>query len=131
MSERPVGKPFFKEPRINRKIAQMKVRRARVNHERGQKRIVRLRDKVCRFPLCGCDRLVVETKTSMRLSGPKGDTMILIHIAVTVFLGWIALGPSDKPTKTTTIWWVSLTVTEGRHWFPKGDIEPLSDHVPF
>jgi hypothetical protein len=70
--------PQWKQGRVAAKKAKQKNRRKRVATERENKAEVRRRDKVCRFPRCGCRRLGEILKAFGEVShtkhkGPGGD----------------------------------------------------------
>ena len=70
--------PQWKQGRVAARKAKLKVRRQRVTKERDAKADTRKRDKVCRFPLCGCRRIGEGLKAFPEVShtkhkGPGGD----------------------------------------------------------
>lgn len=79
--------PHWKQGRTAMKIAKKKLRGRIKAHEDGEKAKVRKRDKVCRFPRCGCRRLglpleVSHNATHKGMGGnPHGDRS-LAHLLV-------------------------------------------------
>lgn len=69
----------FKPSRTARKKAEKKVKGERRNHERVQMTAARKRDRVCRFPLCGCRKLQLQTEVAHAVQhrgmggNPSGD----------------------------------------------------------
>ena len=74
--------PHWKPARTARKIAQKQTRLDRQSHERREKALVRTRDRVCRFPLCGCRRLGLASEVSHQVhksqgGNPAGDRSLM------------------------------------------------------
>lgn len=67
--------PHWKQGRTAMKIAKKKLRGRIRKHEDDQKSDVRKRDKVCRFPRCGCRRLGISLKAFAEVSHDRHKGM--------------------------------------------------------
>lgn len=70
--------PNWKPSRTARKAAERQTKKDRKAHEEREKKKVRLRDKGCRFPLCGCKKLGRRLEVSHYIhkgmgGNPSGD----------------------------------------------------------
>jgi hypothetical protein len=70
--------PNWKPSRTARKAAERQTKKDRKAHEDREKKKVRLRDKGCRFPLCGCKKLGRRLEVSHYIhkgmgGNPSGD----------------------------------------------------------
>lgn len=70
--------PNWKPSRTARKAAERQTKKDRKAHEDREKKKVRLRDKGCRFPLCGCKKLGRRLEVSHHVhkgsgGNPSGD----------------------------------------------------------
>jgi hypothetical protein len=66
---------FFKQGRTAWRKQQLKDRATRASKERDAKQDARKRDKRCRFPLCGCQKLGLTLKSSGEVSHRKHKGM--------------------------------------------------------
>lgn len=122
---------MFKEP-IARKVRKGLARKIVENEETRKKREVRLRDRFCRFPLCGCRKFKLGTHVShSRHKGmggnPEGDRsapslMVLVCSArhrenrVSIDQGTLRWeGLTAKGADGPIEWSVDLTAFRGQH----------------
>lgn len=64
---------FAKPSRTARKVAEWTARRDKERSERAEKAKVRRRDRICRFPLCGCGRLKLRLEVSHEVHKGMGS----------------------------------------------------------
>lgn len=128
---RTVKGPMFKEP-IARKVRKGLVRKLVENEEVRKKREVRLRDKYCRFPLCGCGKFKLALHVSHSIhkgmgGNPTGDRsdpalMVLVCSArhrenrVSIDKGTLRWEPlTERGADGLIRWLVDMTAVRGEH----------------
>jgi hypothetical protein len=141
----------WKPSRTARKLAERKADVALEAHEDVEKAAVRRRDRLCRFPLCGCRKLGLRREVSHDAhkgmgGNPAGDrsdrrTMVLLcvhrhqHGAVSRHKGTLrAAYLTAKGYEGPVAWWVDLSeVGQPPAWLEvaresaPGQLEPLTE----
>lgn len=129
-------KDTVKKPRVARKVRKTLARRVIENEEERKKREVRLRDKYCRFPLCGCRKFglaphVSHSKHKGAGGNPTGDRsapelMVLVDAArhrenrMSIDRGNVRWDGLTKNGSNGPIrWWVNVAAMTNPHAEPR------------